>query len=427
MENQHIYDSNDEILLKDIVNILWRYKALIIGLTLGLVLLALAYSGINYGIAKPGVMYESEAVISIKTDDTIPHQKPLFLSVLSGDEFIKEATKTLDGGSNYSSRNVVVNNDTETGNISIKTSHSNANTANKIVDAIVNQAIVVTNDSIKGVKVSHRSFARTVTTLYTTKPLPNFKVNVAISFIAGLMLSFFLIFIIEFLFGKVKESNQLESALNTDVLAITPLPNGSNKKSNLSIIDSTYLGSDYQINQLALKLIGSQKQTFAFSHVNECKNKQQTLNELSTALSKLHKSVCLISFDTNAENNKVLSDYFVNQAILEDAIIKDDGYHQITLKFGNQSSEILSSPEFRVFLDTLKQNYDLIIVDSFNFKENIDSLLIAHLSEEVVLIVDANKNTTSQLEDLLSILNKHNVNVFGAILNNYKIVKPLIK
>jgi|LSQX01.3.fsa_nt_gb capsular polysaccharide biosynthesis protein len=423
MDNENIYDSNEEIELKEIINAIWEYKSKIITFVTIAVLLALIYSLFIYAQAKPGILYESESIVKIKTDDSIPHQHSLFLSVLSGDAFISSATKDLVNPEIFSNKNIDILDDLDRNEILIKAKYTDARTANEIANAIVNQAIVVTNDSLKGVKVIYRNFAQVKNTLYTKRQLPNIKLNLVVGFISSLLFSFFSIFVYEFILGKVKRDSQLESALKVDVLASTPSfekINGNNKDHLTQIYN-------YQIDQLALRLIDSPDHIFSFSNLNQNELRGELLNNLNTSLTKLHKNVCLINFDITSDEVKNIEDYFVNQRLVDDMLEKEDGYTTLSFKFGDQISNILSSSEFKELMQALKLKFDYVIIDNFSFHDNIDALLISHLSDQTILIVEANKNTNSQLEELSSFLNKHKINLFGSILHNYKISKPLIK
>ncbi len=423
MDNENIYDSNEEIELKEIINAIWEYKSKIIKFVAVVVLLALIYSLFVYAQAKPGILYESESIVKIKIDDSIPHQRALFLSVLTGDAFISSATKDLVDPEKFSNENIEILDDSEKKEIKIKVTYPNARIANEAANAIVNEAIIVTNDSIQGVNVTYRDPAKTTNTLYTTKQLPNFKLNLALSLVLGLLFSFFIIFVYEFVLGKVKRGSQLESALKVDVLASTPSfekINGNNKDHLTQIYN-------YQIDQLALRLIDSPDHIFSFSNLNQNELRGELLNNLNTSLTKLHKNVCLINFDITSDEVKNIEDYFVNQRLVDDMLEKEDGYTTLSFKFGDQISKVLSSSEFKELMQALKLKFDYVIIDNFSFHDNIDALLISHLSDQTILIVEANKNTNSQLEELSSFLNKHKINLFGSILHNYKISKPLIK
>ena len=63
-----------------------------------------------------------------------------------------------------------------------------------------------------------------------SKASPNIKLNIAIAFFLGVMISSGLVFMIEFLDNTIKTQEDVEKLLGLPVIGLIPLVNGQNKE-----------------------------------------------------------------------------------------------------------------------------------------------------------------------------------------------------
>ena len=82
-------------------------------------------------------------------------------------------------------------------------------------------------------------------------------------------------------------------------------------------------------------------------------------------------------------------------------------------------SEILGSPAMKSFLDKLKNDYDIIIIDSPPIMAVSDAEILARFVDICLLVVSANSSEVDWLKESVSLLRHDNVNLAGVLLNNF--------
>ncbi len=227
-QNSQYETYEDEIELKTLITTLWDFKAFIIRVTVMFGLLALVFSGASYLLANPVTTYEAQSVVGVNVDGSVPRQKQAYLSVLSSQASIDAAMNNLELTHPFSHQDVVISEVKDTDLVRITVKYPNANDAQVITDAIVNQSIMVANDVLNGVSVGSREMATLTGNTTTSKPTPNVVLNVVIALVLGGMVSVFVVFFMEYLMNKIKTVEDIEKGLKVEVL--TTLVNTQPKK-----------------------------------------------------------------------------------------------------------------------------------------------------------------------------------------------------
>ena len=118
-----------------------------------------------------------------------------------------------------------------------------------------------------------------------------------------------------------------------------------------------------------------------------------------------------------------LVDYLFNQAKLEE-IIKGgifDNFSYITSgTIPVDPTEILDSPEMKIFIEDMKKRFDIVIFDSPPLVAVIDSEILSRLVDGTILVISSNKTETELMNNAIKILKKDQVPFLGTILNNFK-------
>jgi len=79
----------------------------------------------------------------------------------------------------------------------------------------------------------------------------------------------------------------------------------------------------------------------------------------------------------------------------------------------------LGSPAMKSFLDKLKNDYDIIIIDSPPIMAVSDAEILARFVDICLLVVSANSSEVDWLKESVSLLRHDNVNLAGVLLNNF--------
>lgn len=82
-------------------------------------------------------------------------------------------------------------------------------------------------------------------------------------------------------------------------------------------------------------------------------------------------------------------------------------------------SEILGSPVMKAFIDKLRANYDVVIIDSPPIMAVSDAEILARFVDICLLVVSANTSEVDWLKESVSLLKQEHVNLAGVLLNNF--------
>lgn len=116
------------------------------------------------------------------------------------------------------------------------------------------------------------------------------------------------------------------------------------------------------------------------------------------------------------------SDYFFAQATYEEIIHKSDIPNLSFISAGTippNPSELLSSEQMIDFLEKLKLDFDLIVIDSPPIIAVTDSEIISRLVDASILVVSANNTEIELMRKASELLNHEAKSFIGAILNNF--------
>ncbi len=212
----------DEIELKTLITTLWDFRSFITRITLLFGVMALLISGAIHFLSNPIISYEAKTVVELTMDGPYQHQKQAYVSLLNSSTTLNRAKKEVEV-ENISISDIKVTEVGDTNIVEVVVLYQNSERAKDIANAIVNQSIIVSNDSLKGVKVSSREMASLTGNTTSSKELPNVVLNTVIALVLGGMTSVFMVFFMEYLLGKVKTKDDIERSVHIEVL--TSLPN----------------------------------------------------------------------------------------------------------------------------------------------------------------------------------------------------------
>ena len=82
-------------------------------------------------------------------------------------------------------------------------------------------------------------------------------------------------------------------------------------------------------------------------------------------------------------------------------------------------SEILGSPVMKSFIEKLRNDYEMVIIDSPPIMAVSDSEILARFVDLCLLVVSANTSEIDWLNESASLLKHENINFAGVILNNF--------
>jgi len=158
--------------------------------------------------------------------------------------------------------------------------------------------------------------------------------------------------------------------------------------------------------------------------------KTSTATNLAIAFAQSGQRVLLIDADLrNPRLNRVfkvkrepgLSDVLIGRASLEDAVYEVSDVPNLYLlpcgPIPPNPAELLSSQALQSLIETLKQEYDLVVFDSAPLLPVSDSVELGKLVDGIVLVVRAGVTEQDFLEEVKRIIETARLRVLGVVLN----------
>ncbi|MGG7214934.1 CpsD/CapB family tyrosine-protein kinase [Clostridium nigeriense] len=156
--------------------------------------------------------------------------------------------------------------------------------------------------------------------------------------------------------------------------------------------------------------------------------KTTTAGNLALCMAQGDKKVILIDCDLRKpslhkefriSNLVGLSDVIVGKADLTKAAHKYNK-NLVVLPSGKippNPSEMLSSKTMGKLLETLKESFDYIILDTPPVQAVTDSQILSTKADGTILVVRSEKTKKDSVENALNLLKKVNANIIGTVLN----------
>ena len=156
--------------------------------------------------------------------------------------------------------------------------------------------------------------------------------------------------------------------------------------------------------------------------------KSTTAGNLALCLAQGEKKVILVDCDLRKpslhkkfkiSNIVGLSDVMIGKEELVTAMHRYNNNLVILTsgKIPPNPSEMLSSKAMTALLDTLKQNFDYIILDTPPVQAVTDSQILATKADGTILVVRAERTKKDSVQSAINLLKKVNADVIGTVLN----------
>ncbi len=124
----------------------------------------------------------------------------------------------------------------------------------------------------------------------------------------------------------------------------------------------------------------------------------------------------------NRERIPGLIDYLVGNANLDEILNKSDIPNLSFILSGTippNPAEMLDSQEMRTFLKKLRDQYDLIILDSPPVIAVTDSEILTSMVDGTILIVSSENTEIEMMERSVELIRRENTQFLGTVLNNF--------
>ncbi len=196
---------------------------------------------------------------------------------------------------------------------------------------------------------------------------------------------------------------------------------------------NTASSKDYVTNEayktLRTNLIFSGKdvKTILITSSNENEGKSTVSTELSKSLAEAGKKTLFIDADMrksvilkNNDNVRGLSELLLGMCDFEDVIYGTQNENFDVLFSGHfppNPVEILGGERFKEVLESLKEQYDYIIIDTPPVGVVIDAAVIASACDGAVLVVAYRKSDRKSAKEAKEQIEKSGCKILGAVIN----------
>jgi len=277
---------------------------------------------------------------------------------------------------------------------------------------------------------------------------PSMKKNVSIAGSIGLLLGALLIYLLEMMDYTFKKPEEIEKQLSLNVIGFVPKFEGG-KRGKSKKEDKVQLEQDYLKNlitkndpkaaaseafreirtNLHYMSIDKDLKTIVVTSPSLGEGKTVTTVNIAVTLAKSGKKVLVI--DTDLRKPKVHLYFGIkNNEGITNMLAEEKGnkkVNPVTIDIENLSiipsgpippnpSEILSSKKMHHLLDSFKNEYEVIIVDTPPVGQVTDAAILAGIADGTILVCASNQTRIDLAKRAKKALDSVNSNIVGAIL-----------
>ena len=269
----------------------------------------------------------------------------------------------------------------------------------------------------------------------TTPISPNITQLVLLGILLGFGASCLLVYLLEYVDDTIKDAEDAQRILGRPTLGAIIRINGIRQPQDGLVTfkqPRSPISEAYRVLRTNLRYSGIENPggVMLVTSAGPGEGKSTTAANLAVSLAQVGKKIVLVDADLRRPSthkmfgldNKVgLSDLFASDNVSLNDVMQKTGVptlHVITSgSVPPNPAEMLDSRLMTQILASLRQNTDLVIVDSPPVLPVADASILGSRCSGAVLVVDSGKTRTEIARRALATLERANVNVVGVILN----------
>lgn len=260
---------------------------------------------------------------------------------------------------------------------------------------------------------------------------PKEKQNLLIALILGLFLPIIGIVLIDYFNNKIIDKKDIEKGTNAPVLGFI---SHNSFKTELPVLEKpgSSLSESFRSVRTNLKyfLKGTKCPVISVSSTISSEGKTFLSSNLAIILANLGKRVLLVGLDLRkprihkifgVENNIGMSTFLCGQNKFDDIIVDtmvENLFYATAGPVPPNPAELIESNLMTDFINTAKEKFDYIIIDTPPIAVVTDALLVSSLTDFYLFVVRqryTSKNTLTLIEDLYK---NENIKSLGIVIND---------
>ncbi|MCL1857509.1 MAG: polysaccharide biosynthesis tyrosine autokinase, partial [Kiritimatiellaeota bacterium] len=265
---------------------------------------------------------------------------------------------------------------------------------------------------------------------------PNFAMNILLSIFAGLFFGIVLAFFVEYLDTSIKTVDDIEKYIGLPVLGMIP-----QKVRHLNDPTSRAAHSEpYRVlrtNIRSSKRLPGDGKLFCVTSASAGEGKTQTLFNLAYVFAGMGSRVIIVDADmhrprqhkiVHIENAPGLCNVIVGETKLDDCIRPIEKIPNLDMLpsgklTGSSVHGLADTDEMRHILETLKQRYDVILMDAPPMVGVSDTAHLVRLVDGVVLVAQHRKYPRALIKRAKDMIINMGGNLLGVALNNINVAR----
>ncbi len=269
----------------------------------------------------------------------------------------------------------------------------------------------------------------------------------SIGFLLGLVLSFSMAFFIELFDTTLKTPEDVKKHLLVPTMGIIPkmietLPQAAEMNVDPYLI--TFIKPNHQVSEAYRTLRTNLEHIDPYHKLKSLlvtspspyEGKSISISNLSVLFAQKDMRVLLVDLDLRKPKIHTIFNMDRKPGLLDALDHPELDYHQYiqispvpnlhVFTVGGQAdrpAEILGSDRFKSFFETLKNDFDIVLVDTPPVNVVTDAALISTYVDGVLLVMAALQTNRNSARYCLELMNRVNANVLGILLNKILISK----
>lgn len=254
------------------------------------------------------------------------------------------------------------------------------------------------------------------------------KLNYMIAFVFSIIIPGLFVYIKYYLNGKVLSDKDIENETTAPILGHIL----KSKQSN-NVFENAKSPIAESFRMLRTNLDFARKtdgtQTILVTSTMQGEGKSFISNNLSRSLALNQKKTILLVFDLRKPklyfdlptNNIGLSNYFIGKSTIDEIIQKTKVENLDVINSGTlppNPSELIASDKTHVLIETLKEEYDYIIIDTPPIGIISDGLQLTKYADINIFVARFNYTRTKALSNLMRRIKTHNISNLNIVVNS---------
>jgi len=273
---------------------------------------------------------------------------------------------------------------------------------------------------------------------------PNTTINFIIGIMGGFMIGFILSFLIESMNHKIKTHEDVKKYLKIKTIGVIPHNSIDNEipdkkkvyinpnEVNIKIINDPTSVVSESIRMLRTNLNFLDMKLINITSTMPSEGKSEVITNLATSFAMLDKKVLIIDCDLRKpkihKTFGLARNYGVSDVVLSKGNLN---YRQVIQKYEKKDikldiltagskisnpSELINSEGFARLLKTVKEDYDLVLVDCPPISSLTDGVLVSKLADGTVYVIESNRTDYPVISSCIEELKDNKAFILGAVL-----------